>query len=729
VYVAALGHLYSFNEERGLFKTTDGGLTWDKVLYISERVGVVDAAWNPDAPDTLFAASYEKERLPWTFEESGPGSAIYRSRDAGRTWQKLEGGLPSGKIGRIGLDVFLQDPKIVYAEIENANPLPETKAAATKAAGARSRQPRTVGGEIYRSEDGGDTWTRMNADRESVGGQPGYYYGQIRVDPNDAQTIYVLSVNLFRSRDGGKSWGKGTERNAAPMTHSDHHALWIDPDNSEHMLLGNDGGLYITYDKGATWDHLQNLPLAQYYAIGVDMEDPYNVYGGLQDNGSWKGPSNGPSGRVTPRDWISTGGGDGMYNQVDPRDSRWLYNESQFGSLQRLDQKTWTSQGIRPRPEKGQPPLRFNWCSPIQLSPHNSSIVYFAGNRLFRSLDRGDNWQAISPDLTLNDPVKTAGKGNIQYCTIVTISESPVTPGFIWVGTDDGKVHLTEDGGAAWTELTANLVAAGAPQDYWVSRVFASPHDVATAFVSKTGLRRDDFRSFLYLTKDKGKTWTDITGNLPEESINVVVQDRKNPGLLFVGTDMGVYTSLDGGKAWVSLRGNMPVNPVHDLLVHPRQNDLVVGTHGRGLFIADISPLQELTEDTLAKDVHLFAVKPTVRRNSTASMFDAFSGHRFFSAPNEPEGLVIHYYLKDAAAEKPKITITDSTGKSLRSLTGDAARGIHSVDWNMRAPRSRGRQAQAEPPAGPNLGFTEYLVTLELGDTKLTQKAVVRDGH
>jgi len=729
VYVAALGHLYSFNEERGLYKTTDGGKTWDKVLYISERVGVVDAALDPNSPDTLYAASYDKERLPWTFEESGPGSAIYRSRDAGGTWQKLEGGLPSGKIGRIGLGVFLRDPEIVYATIENANPRPETKAAAKKSTPARRRGPRTMGGEIYRSEDGGDTWTKMNSERENIGGSPGYYYGQIRVDPNDEQTIYVLSVNMFRSQDGGRSWGKGTERNAAPRTHSDHHALWIDPENSERMLLGNDGGLYITYDKGVTWDHYQNLPLAQYYAIGVDMESPYNVYGGLQDNGSWRGPSSGPSGRVTRDDWVTVGGGDGMYNQVDPNDGRWLYNESQFGSIQRLDQKTWTSKSIRPRVEKGQPALRFNWCAPIHLSPHNSSIVYFAGNVLFRSMDRGDNWQAISPDLTLNDPVKTVGKGNIQYCTIVTVSESPVTPGIIWVGTDDGKVHITENGGAAWTELTENLVAAGAPQDYWVSRVFASPHDAAAAYVSKTGLRRDDFRSFLYKTTDKGKTWTDISGNLPDESINVVVQDRKKPGLLFVGTDMGVHVSIDDGKTWVSLRNNMPNNAVHDLLVHPRENDLVVGTHGRGIFITEVSPLQELSEQVLAEDVHLFAVKPKVRRNTTASMFDAFSGHRFFSAPNEPAGLVIHYYLKDEAAEKPKITISDSSGKSLRSLTGVTARGIHSVVWTIRAPRQRGRQAQAEAPAGPSLGFTEYLGTLELGDTKLTQKAVVRDGR
>jgi hypothetical protein len=490
------------------------------------------------------------------------------------------------------------------------------------------------------------------------------------------------------------------------------------------MLLGNDGGLYATYDQGANWDFYLNLPLAQYYAIGVDMEEPYNVYGGLQDNGSWKGPSSGPTGEVVERDWISVGTGDGMYNQVDPTDSRWLYNEYQFGAIQRLDQKTWDSVSIRPQREKGQPALRFNWNSPIHLSPHNSRIVYFGGNVLFRSLDQGDHWQEISPDLTLNDPVKTAGKGNIQYCTIVSVSESPVTPGIIWVGTDDGKVHVTKNGGGTWSELTENLVTAGAPRDCWVSRVFASPHDAETAYVSKTGYRRDDFRAFLYKTADGGQTWSDISGDLPDEPVNVVVQDHRNPNLLFIGTDMGVYVSLDDGASWHSLRGNMPTNSVHDLLVHPRENDLVVGTHGRGIFITNISPLQELDREALASDVFLCSVKPKTKRNSTASMFDAFLGHRIFSGPNESAGLEIYYYLKEEAAQKPKISIFDADGKELRSMSGAVERGLHKLQWSPRPARRRfGQQPEPQSPSEILLGVTEYLVILELGDTKLNRKA------
>jgi photosystem II stability/assembly factor-like uncharacterized protein len=718
VYVAAMGHLFSENEERGLFKTADGGANWTKVLSINNHVGVIDVALDTEAPEILYAAAYEKKRLPWTFEEAGPESAIYKSTDGGLHWVKLGGGLPSGKIGRIGLDIFAGDTRIVYATMENSNPRPAAETTAKKSTSRRSQQPQVIGGEIYRSENKGVTWTKMNADKDNIGGSPGYYYGQIRIDPQDDQTIYVLSINLSRSRDGGRTWGQGSERNAAPMTHSDHHALWIDPQNSDHMLLGNDGGVYSTYDRGLTWDHYQNLPLAQYYAIGVDMESPYNIYGGLQDNGSWKGPSFSRSGQITRDHWVSTGGGDGMYNQVDPEDSRWLYNESQFGPLQRVDQKTGDVTSIKPQRERGQPALRFNWNAPIHLSPHNSRILYMGANVLFRSMNRGDDWQEISPDLTLNDPVKTAGKGNIQYCTIVTISESPVTPGIIWAGTDDGKLHITRNGGGAWNELTSNLVGAGAPEAYWVSRIFASPHDAGTAFVSKTGYRRDDFRPFVFKTTDYGQSWQALANNLPEEPINVVVQDRKNPDLLFVGTDMGLFISLNAGREWQRLRNNLPTTPVHDLLIHPRENDLILGTHGRGIFVTDISPLQELDEELLAKNVHLFAVKSQVRRNTTRSMFDAFSGHRNFSAPNPPSGLVIYYYLKENAAQMPKIVISDPYGKQIRSLSGVKEKGLHSVVWNMRVPRS---QTQPQETSAES----EYLVTLELGDQRLTQKARV----
>lgn len=732
VYVAALGHLYSFNKERGLFKTVDGGETWEKVLYISEKVGVVDVAMDPEKPNILYAASYEKQRLPWHFEEGGPGSAIYKTTDGGRNWHVLTGGLPAGKIGRIGLEVYRKNPNIVYATIENTNKRPPTEEEAEQDR-RRKREPqeRVIGGDIYRSDDGGKTWEKMNSSKDNIGGRPGYYYGQIRIDPNNDKVIYVLSVILYRSNDGGKTWGKQRSMNVAVNTHADHHALWINPENSNHIILGNDGGLAISYDGAKTWDFYDNLPLAQYYAVGVDMEEPYNVYGGLQDNGSWKGPSNSRAGLITLDDWESVGEGDGFYNQVDPNDSRWLYNESQFGNIQRVDQKTGERKNIRPTRKEGKPPLRFNWNSPIVISPHNSQIVYFGGNVLFQSLNRGDSWQEISPDLTLNDPVKIAGRGNIQYCTITTISESPITPGIIWVGTDDGKVHITRNFGAAWVELTDRLKASGAPEEYWVSRVFASNHKEGTAYVSKTGYRRDDFRPFLYKTTNFGATWTSITGNLPNEPVNVIVEDRKNPNLLFVGTEMAVYVSIDGGEKWIRMKNNMPTNAVHDLLIHPRENDLVVGTHGRGIFITDITPLQELTEKVLEEDVYFFRVESRVqysfRRRSN------LLGHRHFAAPDEPYGVVINYYLKSKPEKGIKVTIKDPYGLEINRLKGKTEAGINSVVWNMRQhptkeelEQRRQRFARFRGPAGKLVLPGEYMITLEAAGKVLTQKAIIK---
>ncbi len=713
VYVAAMGHLFSFNEERGLYKTEDGGATWDKVLYINDKVGVIDVIMNPQNPEVLLAAAYDKQRYPWHFEAAGPESAVYKSLDGGHTWARLGGGLPDGKIGRIGLDIFVKDPNVIYATIENANPKPVTEAKSKTASKSRQRRPQLVGGEIYRSDDGGDTWKKMNDDKQNIGGMPGYYYGQIRIDPNDDKTIYVLSVSLFRSTDGGKTWGKGRDSNAAPRTHSDHHALWIDPRDSDHVLLGNDGGLYITYDKGATWDFYENLPLAQYYAIGVDMEHPYNVYGGLQDNGSWKGASNGLSGQVTRDNWSVVGTGDGMYNQVDPQNSRWLYNDYQFGMIQRVDQKQHQATQIRPRRERGEPALRFNWNSPIVISPHNSQIIYFAGNVLFKSVDRGDNWQEISPDLTLNDPVKTAGEGNIQYCTITTVSESPLKPGLLWVGTDDGKVHLTKDGGASWTEVTQALVRAGVPEEFWVSRVFASNHQEGTAYATKTGVRRDDFRAVVYKTTDFGQSWISLVNNLPAESVNVVFEDKKNQDLLFVGTDFSVYVSIDGGGSWTQMQNNMPRVAIHDLLIHPRENDLVVGTHGRGIYITDISPLQELTREALNSGVYLFEPEPSKLATISASMFDGFNGHRHFTAANAAQGITVYYYLKEAGDEPAQIVFSDPYGDKLKTIKAENSKGFHKVTWEVRPTRRR-----------PDV-TGQYLVTLEVGEKKLTQKAVI----
>jgi photosystem II stability/assembly factor-like uncharacterized protein len=724
VYVAALGFHFSFNEERGLYKTTDGGKTWKKSLYISDKVGVVEVAMHPQNPDVLYAASYDKWRNAWHFEEAGPESGIYKTTDGGKTWTKLSAGLPTGKLGRIGVDIYLRNPEIVYATIDNWNMRPPTKEEVEQARRRGVERPETrIGGEVYRSDDAGKTWTKMNSQKDRIGG--GKWYGQIRIDPNDDKVIYVQSTVLFKSTDGGKKW----TRNTARSVHVDHHGLWIDPKNSDHIILGNDGGLAITYDGGKTWDQYENLPGAQFYAIGVDMEEPYNIYGGTQDTGSVKIPSNGLTGRITRDDWVMVGGGDGMYNQPDPNNSRWLYNEAQFGSIQRVDQKLGIRKNIRPPRKEGEPTRRFNWNCPIRISPHNSQIIYFGSSVIHRSMNRGEDWQDISPDLTTNDPEKL--KGNIEHCTITTISESPVTPGIIWVGTDDGKIQLTQNGGGTWTDLTPSLSQAGAPEDYWVSRVFASHFEDGTAYAVKTGFQRDDFTPLVFKTTDYGKTWISIAGNLPDEIIYVIFEDRKNPNLLFVGTDIGVFVTLDGGKKWMSMKNNIPTNPIHDLLIHPRENDLVVGTYGWGIYVTDISPLQELNEKVTAEEVHLFEVEPKIQLRYTWE--GGLFGNRHFNAPNETYGLAIYYYLKNAVKEDVKIIITDPYGKELNSLKGSKKAGLNKVVWSMQrkltpeeVERIRERGGRVSSRSGQPVLPGEYVVILQVGGKKLSQKALVR---
>ncbi len=733
VYVAAVGYHFSFNPERGLYKTTDGGATWKNVLFISDKVGVVDVVIDPKDPGTVFAATYDKQRIPWNFDEGGPETAIYRSKDGGKTWKRLAGGLPAGKLARAGLAIFARDPNIIYTVIDNQNPRPAQAAGAPQQpAGGRqgSARPRPIGGEVYRSDDGGETWKKMNSDSDSIGG--GKWYGWIYIDPNNDKIIYVPNVSFYRSLDAGKTWGKTGPENIASSFHVDYHAFWIDPRNSNHLILGSDGGLAVSYDFGKTWDVFDHLPLAQYYGIGVDMEEPYNIYGGLQDNGSVKIPSNGRSGAITRDDWRSVGGGDGQMNIVDPEDSRWLYNESQNGALQRIDQKSGTSKSIRPTRTTDKPALRFNWTAPIALSPRNSRIVYFGAQVVFRSLDRGDSWQEISPDLTTNDPEKL--KGNIEFCTLTTIAESPVTPGVIWAGADDGKVQVTRNGGAAWNDVTARLAASGGPADYYVTRIFPSYFKEGTAYVTKAGWHRDVYKPYVFKTEDFGDTWTSISGDLPERTIYVVVEDRKNPGLLFVGTEMSVYATLDGGKSWAPFGSNLPPNALAvDLLIHPRENDLVVGTHGRGLFVADISPLQEMKDKFGQEDVYLFDVKSKIQWPSRRGGMSGNQGERLFTAPNEPEGLVINYFLKKPAEGKVLVHIADPYGEELAVLEGKSGAGLNSLVWDMRraqrqpaSPQGRGGSAGGRGMSRP-VPPGEYVVTLEIGNRKWTRRTAIRN--
>jgi len=494
------------------------------------------------------------------------------------------------------------------------------------------------------------------------------------------------------------------------------------------MIAGSDGGVFISYDGGKTCDHLANLPLGEVYALTVDMEDPYNIYAGLQDHESWKGPSNGWSGSVGLADWTTVGIGDGMYNQVDPLDSRSVYNTQEFGRHARFDQKLRVRKLIAPTRPKDQPMLRFNWVAPLRISPHDPKTLYAGAQVFFRSRDRGDHWEEISPDLTSNDASKISPPAAaIQFCTITTISESPALAGVIWVGADDGKVHVTQNGGANWSDVTGAIQKAGGPEDAWVTRVLASNFDAATAYVAKSRHRQDDFRAFLYKTTDYGATWTAISSGLPDRPVNVVVEDYKNRSLLFAGTDAGVHVSLDSGGNWMSLKGNMPTVPVHDLVIHPRDADLVAGTYGRGIWITNIAPLRELSDAVLNEEAHFFQVQPRSLRNEGALGNYRLLGDRHLVTPNEANGLTLVYYLKEQPKEKVAITLSAAGGATLRTLEVTAKAGINRAVIGIGG--SSGRpEGDFRPGAGGEVREIppgEYQVTLQVGGHKLTQKALV----
>jgi photosystem II stability/assembly factor-like uncharacterized protein len=701
VYVAALGHLYSENPERGVYKTADGGKTWAKVLDVivdGRAIGVVDLVMDPADPDTLYAASYDRFRRPWTFGLGGPGSGVHKTTNGGRTWTKLTNGLPGGILGRIGLSIYPKNTKILYAQVENANKPGLSPEDRWKEILEGKSSQGMIDGEIYRSDDAGATWRKVSPDKRSIGGAPGYYYGQIVVDPNNDQVVFILSIGVLASRDGGKTW------NSPFRFGGDNHALWIDPKDSNHMLLGYDHGMGLTWDGGKNWYHPDFLPLAQFYAIDYDMSYPYRVAGGLQDNGSLLGPSTKtggaggfggmgarstggtPSGPpIRLEDWFTVGGGDGMYNVFDRATDRYLYNESQFGPLSRVDLVTGESKTVAYQRQK--PETRWNWCAPIHVSVHNSDTIYHCGNIVVMSNNRGESWAEISPDLTTNDATKLTvegkgGDGNIQYCTITTFDESPLVPGLLWVGTDDGNVWVTRDNGKAWVKVNDKI--SGNPA-YWVSRVAASNFDPGTAYVTFTGFRNDDFRPFIYKTTDYGATWTSLASGLPEGPVNVIREDVKNPNLLFAGTDFGVFVSIDGGKAWLKMKNDMPTQPVHDLKVQPREADLVVATHGRGAYIADIGPLQELTPQVLAEDFHLFSIESKVRWIGSDRRESSSSN---FAGKSEAPGMVIYYSLK--AKPKGEVKIRVYAGNMLLSeIAGAAEVGLNSAFWNMNGRRER----------------------------------------
>lgn len=583
VYVAAIGHLYTFNEERGLFRTVDGGDSWEKVLYINDRVGVVDLVMDPSDPNTLYATAWERSRKAWGHVASGEGSGIYKTTDGGDSWEKLTNGFPTGQgVGRIAVDVAPSNPDVVYALLDNHLPNPDSALS--------ERGPRRIGGEVYRSDDRGATWKKVNEEPVSAG----YDFCIIKVAPDDEDVVYLPGNRFMASEDGGRSYRQiqGTLVHLLPhgsrVLHLDQHALWVNPQDGDHMILGNDGGIHVSYDRGESWLHLNNLPIGEFYAVHVDMETPYQIYGGTQDNAALWGPSDhvvewdvaDPWQHVYLDRW---GGGDSYFTYPDPTDPNVIYYEHQVGDLRRKDMVKDTAPRIRPRAGEGEQPLRTNWMTPFLISQYDPWTLYNGANFLFKSPDRGDSWTAISPDLTS----QPTSQGNVPFGTLTTLSESSLQMGLLYTGADDGYIHVTQDDGETWARIDGGL------PKMWVSRVEASVHDLGTVYVSMTGYREDDFSTYLFASQDFGQTWTSISSDLPMESVNVIREDPTDPDILYVGTDLGVFVSVDRGLSWHSLSATLPTTPVHDLVVHPRDGEIVIGTHGRSVWVADLSTVRE----------------------------------------------------------------------------------------------------------------------------------------
>jgi photosystem II stability/assembly factor-like uncharacterized protein len=704
VYVAAEGPLWGPGGDRGLYKTTDGGATWKAVLTVSENTGVVDVAIDPLNPDILYAAAYQRRRHVFTLIDGGPESALYKSTDAGANWTKLKSGLPTEDMGRMGLAVSPADPNVVYATIEAANGK----------------------GGVFRSTDKGATWERRN--EFDVGAM---YYGQIIPDPKNVDRVYVMNVYVRASDDGGKTLHRINEVNH----HGDNHALWIDPDNTKHCLMGSDGGVAETLDGFTSWQFKANLPTVQFYDVAVDNALPfYNVCGGTQDNYSWCGPSRTKNvNGIMNSDWFVTTGGDGFRSQVDPEDPNTVYSESQYGVLVRYDKRTGQELVIQPAEGKGEPPLRWNWDSPLIISPHSHTRLYFAANRLFRSDDRGNTWKAISGDLTRQtDRNKLPVMGKVWgpdavaknqstsfYGNIVALAESPRKENLVYAGTDDGLIQVTTDGGSAWTKYDK---FAGVPETTYVSRLAASSHDATTVYAAFDSHKNEDFKPYLLKSTDMGKTWASIAGDLPENGpVLGFAEDPVNPNLLFAGTEFGAFFTVDGGKKWIRLKGGLPTVAVRDMVIQARENDLVIATFGRGFYILDdITPLRQVKPETLLQDEALFPVKDAllyIERHPLGGTRKAFQGDALYTADNAPFGATFTYYLKEklktkkerrqeaekeaakknqtlpyptadelraeAEASKPELylMVYDESGAPIHRVEAAVGEGFHRVAW------------------------------------------------
>jgi len=720
VYVGAVGHAFGPNEERGVFMTTDGGQTWQKVLYIDAQHGVSDMDIDPRNPNILYAAMWHFERKPWTHRSGSEKGGVFKSVDGGRTWRKLERGLPK-LLGRIGVKVAPSNPQVVYVIAESKE------------------------GTLFRSEDWGETFREVSREVRIV--SRGFYYSDLRVDPWDENRVYAIASSLFVSIDGGRTF-----RRISARTHGDYHTLWIDPTNPYRMWQGQDGGIAVSYDRGETWEYVNNIPLGQFYQIHADNRLPfYWVSGGLQDNGTWVGPSRTrePAG-ILNDDWIMVSFGDGFHVVTHPDDPNLFLSESQGGNLFRTDLRTREQQNVSPQARRndggpvGELKYRFNWNAPIALSPHDKNTVYYGGNVVFKSTDFGKTWQVISPDLTTNDPEKQQAAGGPvwtenttaeYHCTIISLAESPARAGVIWAGTDDGNLQITRDGGKTWTNVIKNV--PGVPPFSPVSHVEPSRTSPDVAYVAFDRHMLDDYRPYIFKTTDGGRTWTNITGNLPENAyVWVVREDPKNPNLLYAGTELGLYVSYTGGTNWIPLRmKNLPTVAVHDILIHPRENDLILGTHGRSIWIFDdATPIQQMGPEIAMSDVHLFDIRPALRFTTRFARYGI--GNKVFTGPNPPYGALITYYLREKPDEKTtvKIQILDGAGRVIRELTQiPKEKGLNRTAWDLRyeGPKLRRPPSPEEVeftggPHGPQVLPGTYRVRLIVGEKTVEKPVEVR---
>ncbi len=705
VYVAALGPAWSDGQERGVYRTRDGGATWERVLFRNERTGAADLIMDPSNPDRLFAAMWEFRRDPWFFTSGGPGSGLFVTSDGGDSWEQLGAadGLPAGDLGRIGLGISPSDPDVVYALVE-----------ATKSA-------------LVRSDDGGRTW-RTISDRPGIAPRP-FYYADLRVDPKNENRIYSLHSSIQVSEDQGRTWSTVV---SSQVIHGDVHELWIDPDDPRRMIIGEDGGIAFTYDRGAHWRFVENLTLAQFYHVSVDTETPFNVYGGLQDNGSWWGPSDVWEGRgILNAHWRRVGGGDGFSVLNDPTDPRYGYSMSQQGSLQRFDKVSGARWDIQPVHPEGIP-LRFNWNAGLVLDPHDPVTLYLGSQFVHRTRDHGASWEIVSPDLTTDDPDKQHqmesggltldATGAENHTTVITIAPSPVERGLIWVGTDDGNVQITRDEGSTWTNVVPNV--RGVPPGTWVPDVEPSHHSASRAYLVFDDHRRGNWETYLYRTEDYGRSWARIATSGVEGFAHVLAEDPASENLLFLGTEFGLWVSTDRGSSWSRWTSGIPAVPVRDALVHPRDGDLVVATHGRGMYVLDdVRPLRALADGVVNPDAGpTMVVPPAALEVEIAEAIGYRStGHAMQQGETRPYGALLSFW--SAGAGEARLEVTDEEGSLVWSQGVNGHRGVNRFAWDL---RPGGDADEARFPRNAPVLPGRFTVTVEMGGARSSVPLEVR---